>query len=248
MNRIDLKRACYWLPLSLIMSSPGEAALYDRGQGLIYDDVLNITWLQDANYAKTSGYDSDGLMNWQDANTWAASLSYGGFDDWRLPTLSPSNGTAFDYNFSYDGSTDQGNNITSPTSELAYMYHVNLNNIDNCSTTGICPQPGWTFGTTLTAFQDTANGNAIKNFSNLTGHDAYWYGNEYAPDTSSAWSFWIVYGEQNGEGSAKAAEFNAWAVRDGDVSSVPVPGAVWLFGSAIAGLVGFGRRKTALSA
>ena len=27
------------------------------------------------------------------------------------------------------------------------------------------------------------------------------------------------------------------------VSAVPVPGAVWLFGSAIAGLIGFGRRK-----
>ena len=28
-----------------------------------------------------------------------------------------------------------------------------------------------------------------------------------------------------------------------NVSSVPVPGAVWLFGSAMAGLIGFGRRK-----
>ncbi len=32
------------------------------------------------------------------------------------------------------------------------------------------------------------------------------------------------------------------------VSSVPVPGAVWLFGSALAGLIGYGRRKTALVA
>ena len=29
-----------------------------------YDTALNITWLADANYAKTSGYDADGLMNW----------------------------------------------------------------------------------------------------------------------------------------------------------------------------------------
>ena len=28
-----------------------HAALIDRGGGLIYDDVLNITWLQDAGYA-----------------------------------------------------------------------------------------------------------------------------------------------------------------------------------------------------
>ena len=36
--------------LSLITLS-ANAALYDRGNGLIYDDVLDITWLQDANYA-----------------------------------------------------------------------------------------------------------------------------------------------------------------------------------------------------
>ncbi len=33
-----------------------------------------------------------------------------------------------------------------------------------------------------------------------------------------------------------------------NVSSVPVPGAVWLFGSAMAGLVGFGRRKNKIGA
>jgi hypothetical protein len=32
------------------------------------------------------------------------------------------------------------------------------------------------------------------------------------------------------------------------VTSVPVPGAVWLFGSALAGLLGFGRRKQAIAA
>jgi hypothetical protein len=30
-----------------------------------------------------------------------------------------------------------------------------------------------------------------------------------------------------------------------NVQAVPVPGAVWLFGSAIVGLIGFGRRKAA---
>lgn len=39
-----------------------NATLYERGGGLIYDDFLAITWLQDANYAQTSGYDSDGKM------------------------------------------------------------------------------------------------------------------------------------------------------------------------------------------
>lgn len=37
----------------------------------------------------------------------------------------------------------------------------------------------------------------------------------------------------------------AWAVRDGDVAAVPVPAAVWLMGSALAGLALFGRRRVA---
>ena len=45
-----------------------QAELFDRGGGLIYDDAQNITWLQDANYAKTSGYDSDGKMTFSEAN------------------------------------------------------------------------------------------------------------------------------------------------------------------------------------
>jgi hypothetical protein len=63
-----------------------HAPLFDRGGGLIYDDVLKITWLSDANYAMSSSYDTDGRMNWRAANTWAAGLSHGGYDDWRLPT------------------------------------------------------------------------------------------------------------------------------------------------------------------
>ncbi|MCP4407494.1 MAG: DUF1566 domain-containing protein, partial [Gammaproteobacteria bacterium] len=42
--------------LALGMAGTVQATLIDRGGGLIYDDVLNITWLQDANYAETSGY------------------------------------------------------------------------------------------------------------------------------------------------------------------------------------------------
>lgn len=71
-----------------------NATLHDRGGGLIYDDVLDITWLQDANYAQTSGYDGDGLMAWGDAVAWADSLVYGGYDDWRLPTTP---GTTMEY-------------------------------------------------------------------------------------------------------------------------------------------------------
>ena len=45
-------------------ASVAQATLFDRGGGLIYDNVLDVTWLQDANYAKTSGYNAEGIMSW----------------------------------------------------------------------------------------------------------------------------------------------------------------------------------------
>ena len=58
-----------------------DAELLDRGGGLIYDDVLDITWLQDANYA-------GGTMTWDEAIHYAESLVWAGFEDWHLPRAS----------------------------------------------------------------------------------------------------------------------------------------------------------------
>jgi len=54
-----------------------HATLINRGNGLIYDDVQDITWLQNANLAGDA-------MTWVDSMDWASNLSFGGFDDWRL--------------------------------------------------------------------------------------------------------------------------------------------------------------------
>jgi hypothetical protein len=138
-------------------TSPTHADLWDRGGGLIYDDVLKITWLQDANYAKTSGYDSDGRMNWSQATTWAANLVYGGYSDWRLPTTVDG-----PYAWGYDGTTTAGYNIT--TSEMGYMYYTNLANKGYYDTSGNGPQPGWS-STPNATFTD-GNGNTVS-FQNL---------------------------------------------------------------------------------
>jgi len=72
--------------LSLMLASGAEAALVERlGGKAIYDDVADLTWLQDANYAQTSGYDADGVMTWGRANLWAGSLNIDGVTGWRLP-------------------------------------------------------------------------------------------------------------------------------------------------------------------
>ena len=69
-----------------INSTIAGAALIDRGNGLIYDDSLNITWLQNANYAGVT-------MTWLEANNWANNLIFQGYDDWRLPEFDCSGAT-----------------------------------------------------------------------------------------------------------------------------------------------------------
>ena len=64
--------------LIFALKAPVQANLTDRGSGLIYDDDLNITWLQDANL-------SGATMSWHAATSWADTLVFHGFDDWRLP-------------------------------------------------------------------------------------------------------------------------------------------------------------------
>jgi len=68
-----------------------NAELINRGGGLIYDTDLDITWMQDANYANTSNYQGtnhiNGQMQWEDAKIWAGSLVYQGYNDWRLPKM-----------------------------------------------------------------------------------------------------------------------------------------------------------------
>lgn len=128
---------------SAAVTDTAQATLIDNGNGLLYDNVLNVTWLQDANYAKTSGYSDTGKMDWAAANTWAAQLSFDGLSGWRLATNTPVNGTSFNYNYSVNGTTDFGFNVISPKSELAYMYNVNLGLKDYFSATNVY-QP--TFG------------------------------------------------------------------------------------------------------
>jgi hypothetical protein len=64
--------------LMFLLARSAHAALHDHGNGLIYDDVLDITWMQDANYAGIT-------MTWNDAASWVDSLVFQGYDDWRLP-------------------------------------------------------------------------------------------------------------------------------------------------------------------
>ena len=65
-----------------LCSMNAGAVLIDRGDGLIYDSVLDVTWLQDGSYAQTSGYSSSELLTWYNATNWVDNLTFAGFSDW----------------------------------------------------------------------------------------------------------------------------------------------------------------------
>jgi hypothetical protein len=179
-----------------------------NGPEAYYDTALNITWLTDANQAKTSGHDADGMMSWSAASAWAANLNIGGVSGWRLPTLVDS-GTPGCTAIANSGS-DCGYNANTSTSEIAHMFYVTLGNKGQISPSG-ATQSG--FGLT--------NAGAFANLQ--TG--PYWTGTE-VPSTGYAWFFGTGKGIQN-VGQQGNAYF-AWAVHAGDVAAAtgvtsPVP-------------------------
>jgi hypothetical protein len=191
---------------------------------MIYDSTQNITWLQDANYAVTSGWaaanvsgvpnssatyvQANGRMGQEAAVARAAQLNYGGYNDWRLASTGPSPKTS-----------------SPATTEIGHLYYTDLGN------------QGWPNTTLTTSFIDAASGKSTA-FTNVKS--GYWFSEEI--DEIGAWNF------NTGAGGSltyynKASSYYGWAVRDGDVSTVPVPAAAWLFGSGLIGLVGVSRRR-----
>lgn len=69
----------------------------------------------------------------------------------------------------------------------------------------------------------------------------YWSGTESGSDPSRAWAFGFNMGNQ--ATNSKTGTNYAWAVRDGDISTVPVPAAVWLLASGLVGLIRLSRRR-----
>jgi len=157
-----------------------------------------------------------GTKTWDAANAWAASLVIDGVSGWRLPTtLQPDPSCS-----SQSGGVSLG--FSCSGSEMGHLFYTEL---------------GGFAGYSISTYHNT-NYYLFSNFT--TG--AYWSGTEFAPDNTRAWDFAFYTGYQYA--GYKTGSLFVLPVHDGDVAAVPVPAAVWLLGSGLAGLFGFTRRRS----
>jgi len=105
---------------------------------------------------------------------------------------------------------------------MEHLFYESLGNIGYSATDGTYSQPGW-------GLQNTGL------FSNLQASD-YWSGMECSSNPFQAWGFDFTGGAQGD--FIKVWVHDAFAVHPvyvtsigtGDISAIPIPGAVWLLG------------------
>jgi hypothetical protein len=215
----------------LFMSFSANAALFPVFAGqAVYDSDLDISWIGNANLAASNTFglstgvslgthsgDSSGVNGLIDAD---GSMNWPGALLW-IDAMNGANYLgASDWRLPTTTQPDstcasqsggQGSGLDCTGSEMGHLF-----NVDGISSS--FPDP----------------------FTNVQPF-YYWSGTEDALDPDGAWAFNFNDGDQNAD--FKAVNYLAWAVHDGNPGGavVPVPAAVWLFGSAL-GLLGWMRR------
>ena len=269
MNKQVVSSAVYISIFSLGLVGGADAALFGRlpaspggtDYQAYYDDVLDITWLADANLAASNTFGlpynmdlgdhpndsyaatyteliySDGRMNWGGALHWIDAMNayggagYLGFNDWRLPTMMDTGTGGCDYS---TNGTDCGYNVqTGSVATTVYSEMASLwyDTLGNTAAFDIAGNP------TGCGFSCLTNAGPFSNIQSWY----YWTGIEYAPSVGDAWGFYATTGFQFN--LSKDYPLYGWAVRSGDVSAVPVPSAAWLFVSGLLSILGVKRSR-----
>ena len=207
----------------VVLGFPGaaNALLITRGPNLVYDTVLDITWVRDAHLCVTLNNcvnRNDGLvaggMSWDDANTWAANLVYQGFDDWRLPYASVAAGAGPSATVHFCTGAGGADVVACRDNEMGYMFYYNLDG---------------NLGDNKTGNQTAVSGEMLTDIQFF-----HWSATEV--NSVDAWSFTFGFGSQ-ASGAGRFEPFSAWAVREGDVGVAAVSEPMSLL-LVIAGVLG----------
>ena len=243
--KFSMKCAAAAAAALVALSGAAQAALIDRGNGLIYDSTRNITWMKDMNYAATSGWaaqnetqsfgvNRNGWMTWEYVNQWVAQLNYGGYSSgWRLPTLNPLDSSCsgeylgFKFGFNCTGG------------ELSGLFVTELGNGANqllSDETGKTPAQIANYGLFINV-QDSYYWSGTPDTyvpdADLPDindeNESYVYGgtDSFGRARGRVLGFGTEQGVQDGYGILDSTFF-AVAVRDGDVSVVPAPSTLAL--------------------
>ncbi len=204
------------------MMGASQAALVKIGSGTHWDGaygVVTSNLLWDNAHKDSSGNSlvwldfSAPAATWDNQNKWAAGINS------MMPVIDP--GYVVDWGTNLwrlpDAHNQDGTGPDRGTlvknSEMGHLFYTDLGNF----------------------YSSLTNTGEFKSL----GKHWYWSGTEY--DTDDAWLFAMYEGSQSY--ANEGFSFYGLAVRSGHVSAAPVPGAVWLLGSGLAGLVVVHRRK-----
>jgi hypothetical protein len=226
-----MKRILFFLLAIIVvlgLSRPAMAFLIDRGSfayddgaghtgfvNLVYDDDFDITWVGDGKFSQTTGFDADGLMNWDTSVAWAGGLTIGGFTDWRLPTALNQDGSGPFVGFNKNGS------------EMGHLFYDEL---------------GGTFFNPISSSGDPDLGlfpNLLDSFywsgTELAGSSWHAWGLAFHDGFQTTggryWDFFYALAVRSGD------------VPDNTISAVPEPTTVTLLGIGLAGMGVYGVRR-----
>lgn len=202
-----------------------EAQYINRGNGMIYDPTRNLTWIADMNLPLTT-------LSWGAAVKFADDLVYGGFSDWRLPTLNLNDPTCSSTSFYGAVPVTQGAGCTG--GELSGLFGTGLGNQSGSS---VLDQVG-----------DTPD--QLANFALFTGVEKghYWASNSFPWNGLTAiFQYSTHFGTVGGDSKEHPSISGGRVVlvRDGDVMAVPEPSTSALIAAGLAGLLAVGRRRRA---